>query len=181
MGLPEEQERPDRRKLNRYLSYLWGALEIRFADERQGQLMQRELLAVSEAYNFSLRQLEHAMTNIALVAAAVAPNNILIAPLVAGLCVMRQVNPELYDKARRGRLTWPEASAFLNPAPGTGIADDWSVDWWKFATGADMPDDKVQEHSRDLRRYNIHDRERLLPFMAEYIDQLMQNRGVPQG
>ena len=176
--LPEKRDQRGT-QCRTYIAYLWRALGINFPEARIGELVQQELLALAETYNLSLRRMERVMTHVALVCAATGPNQIIIPPLVAGLCVMRQVNPALYRKAGRKELTWEEARDFLQPTEGQGV-QEWTSGWWKYATGEEVSDDEIGEHERVLIRYAFRDPKDLIPFMANYIDQLAQRRGPPE-
>ena len=92
--LPEDRDRR-KRQLSAYVAYLWNALGIRFREARISELVQQEFQALAEVYDVSLRRLERAMTNIALVSAAEGPRSGIIPPIVASLCIMRQTHPEL--------------------------------------------------------------------------------------
>jgi hypothetical protein len=94
--------------------------------------------------------------------------------IVAGLCVMRHIHPELYDKARKQGLTWDEALTFLQPSKGVVVQDEWFLNWWKFAVGEEMSEDELDRFNRSLWNYSIRDRTSLIPLMANYIDELIQ-------
>ena len=119
------------------------------------------------------------MTHVALVCAAARPGHLIMPPLVAGLCIMRQTQPELYRKARVKGLTWDEASYFLQPTEGSVLHEEWTREWWKFATGGELSEDKTREYEIILSRYNVRDRRSLIPLMADYIDDLWQQRDLP--
>ncbi len=120
------------------------------------------------------------MAHVALVCAAAGPGQRILAPLVAGLCVMRQSHPALYRKARRKDLTWEEARNFLQPAEGRGVDDEWALEWWEYATGGEMSQEKVGRHAEVLAQYGVRDRKDLIPLMADYIDDLVQHRNTPE-
>jgi dephospho-CoA kinase len=170
--LPKDIDQPARQR-SAYITYLWAALGIRFSEERIGELVRRELQALATVHDLSLRRLERVMTHIVLVAAAVG-QRVIIEPLVAGLCVMRQTHPALYGKARVQGLTWAEARKFLQPTEGQGVQDEWTLNWWKYCTGDDVPQEEVNDFQRFQAQYNLNDREKIIPLMAEYIDDLVQ-------
>ena len=74
-----------------------------------------------------------------------------IAPLIYGLAVMRIVDPELYEKARTGRLNMDDALRFLR-------FDEWNTerihagtverhkDTWTYATARD---DELDQNTRE--------------------------------
>ncbi len=171
--LPEDRNQPGRQR-SAYVAYLWDALGITFREPRAGQLVKQELQALAERHDLSLRRLERVMTNVALVCATAGPRQLILAPLVAGLCVMRQSHPALYRKARGKDLTWEEARNFLPPAEGQGEHEEWALDWWAYATGGEMSQEKVGEKPQIIAQYNVYDRKDLIPLMADYIDDLVQ-------
>lgn len=176
--LPEDIDRPNK-QFHDYIAYLWNALDIRFFEPRDAQLVQQELRALTEVHDLSLRRLERVMTHLVLVAAAAGPRYGIIPPLVAGLCVMRQTHPALYRRARRQELTWAEARTFLQPIEGQGVQNEWTVGWWKHCTGEEIPQEEVQDYHRFQAQYHLQDREKIIPLMAEYIDELAQRWVVP--
>lgn len=169
-----------------YLQFLWKSLGIEFSEYRVGELIVQELLLLAEVYDLSLRTLERVMTHVALVCAAIGPRHLVIPPLLAGLCVMRQTHPALYAKARAEGLNWREAKGFLQPPEQSidtepdlqrfGVNREWTLDWWKYATGGELPDEKVQRIGQSIAQYHIQNRFGLIPIFAGYIDELIQRQ-----
>ena len=98
------------------------------------------LLALATVHDLSLRTLEQVSHNIALV--FLSNDNRYVPPLICGLAVMRIADPELYERARTGRLNKNNALQFLR-------FDEWDTekthaetvkrhkDTWTYATGRD--------------------------------------------
>ena len=82
-------------------------------EQRFDEMVQEGVIALADAHNLSLRTLERVVANVALVYLATTKRYFRIACLVVGLCVMRQIEPALYAKARSGTLTWEEVAEFL--------------------------------------------------------------------
>ncbi len=175
--LPQDRNQPGRQRSD-YIAHLWNALGIKFPDH--SDLIQGQLQALAERHDLSLRRLQRVMTHVALVCAAAGPRQLILAPLVAGLCVMRQTHPALYRKAREKDLTWEEARNFLQTAEGQGVQEEWALEWWEYATGGEMSQEKVDEYARNLRQYGVRDRKDPIPLMADYIDDLVQQGGLPR-
>ncbi len=93
---------------------------------------------------------------------------------------MRLTHPVLYRKARGKELTWEDARKFLQPTEGQGVQEEWTLGWWKYATGEDMSDDELRDYAQGQVKYNVSDRESLIPLMANYIDDLEQQRDLPE-
>lgn len=171
--LPEGRDRQVKQG-STYVAHLWRSLGIEFPDARTSQLVQREIQALAEGHNLSLRQLERVMTHVALVRAAARPDRLLSPPMVAGLCVMRQTHPDLYSKAKVQGLTWEEVINFLRPPAAQVKPEEWTLDWWKYATGADLPEEKIRQIAQSVGRYHLDNPKDLIPFTADYIDELVQ-------
>ncbi len=168
--LPEDSDQPAR-QLSAYVPYLWNALGIEFRDAAHSSQVQQELQALVNVHDLSLRRLERVMTHIVLVAATVG-QRVIIEPLVAGLCVMRQTHPALYGKARMQGLTWAEARKFLQPTEGQGVQNEWTLALWKYATGEEDPQEEKDYFLRIQAQYHMYGREKIIPLMASYIDDL---------
>jgi energy-coupling factor transporter ATP-binding protein EcfA2 len=163
-----------------YVEYLWNALGITFSEARSGELVQRDIQILADTYSLSLRRLERVITHVALVCAAAGPGHLIVPPIVAGLCVMRQTHPELYAKARRMELSWHEANGFLSPPEGQGVQEEWTLNWWKFATGEELSDEWKRQFSQGLTRYHLHTPQNLMRFTAQFIDDLTQRGNHPE-
>ena len=150
----------------RYVSYLWDALGITFPDDMESQNVKGFLTVMAEDHALSLRQLERVMTNLVLVHASVVPVVSFIPQLVVGLCIMRQINPALYEKARKKALTWEEAQAWLG--------ESFDLSWWRYALGA-----MSEKEERDYFQKYVHKLPRqgapqnLIPLMTKHIDALV--------
>ena len=165
----------------RYLSYLIKNMNVRMDDAETLVNLAKALPALTGTYGLSLRTFEHVMRNVALI--CLAPNRLhyRFLPLIAGLCVMRVVDQELYEKARTGRLRMNEAMRFLR-------FDEWhkntvgSVEWfektWIYATAKD--EQLNTEDRRSIEKENWRNtrsdmsRSDMITTTCEYIDDLWQ-------
>jgi energy-coupling factor transporter ATP-binding protein EcfA2 len=178
--LPEPDD-AHRRSRKIYIDFLWASLNLRLANRELDEVVKRMIYVLSEIHNLSLRQIERSLTHVALVCAAAGENYLVIAPLVAGLCVMRQINPILYDQAKSKSLSWRDSHTFLTSAK-TNFARNLARDerhnrvlhWWRFATGEDMGQDDVRSYNELLMRYDIDNRTDIIQWMTQYIDELAQ-------
>ncbi len=135
---------------------------------------------MANVHDLSLRRLERVMTHIVLVAAAAGPRRAIVPSLVAGLCVMRQSHPALYRKARGQGLTWAEARKFLQPTEGQGVQNEGTLRLWKYSTGEEFSQEEAQEFLYFQAQYRFYERERIIPLLAEYIDDLAQREALPE-
>jgi hypothetical protein len=96
------------RTVTKFMNYLERSMDFKPQD---GDIVARttELVShVAERRNLSLRAIERITTNLAL-SLAYTPDNVLRPPpILAGLCILKVVAPELFEKAKRGRLKYVE-------------------------------------------------------------------------
>ena len=118
----------------RYVNHLFGKMNVRMDDQRQHDLVVEGLHALAGAYELALRTLEQVVGNVALVCLATNQHDFRLPPLIAGLCVMRIVDPELYEKARTGRLGMDEAMRFLRLEEWDVGNVEWHKSAWIYAT-----------------------------------------------
>jgi len=72
-------------------------------------------------------------------------------PILAGLCVLKTLEPELFQKAKAGSLTFEEAStAFKFSQWPTGHTHEWAQKWWRYSLSDDL--DMQNEEWRDWGR-----------------------------
>ena len=86
----------------------------------------------------------------------------------------RRHGPPLYRKARGQELTWAEVCDFLQPTEEQGLQNEFTLGWWKFCTGEEIPREEAQDYHRFQAQHRLGERERIIPRMAEYIDELVQ-------
>ena len=151
VSLPNKTSAAHEGKQARYLDHLLREMDVpaRVLDD-----LLRGLLALADIHGLPLRTLEQVVNNVALV--FLGTDDRYIAPLIYGLAVMRIVDPELYEKARTGRLNMDDALRFLR-------FDEWNTerihaetvkrhkDTWTYAT---VRDDELDQNTRaalDLR------------------------------
>lgn len=170
--LPRETRR-DKTRQQTYIDYLWHELRLRFAKKDMETPVRETLHSLASAHCLSLRQVERVLTHLAIVSAAAGERNLLIPPVVAGLCVMRHTAHPLYQKARNGELTWEEVERFLGPVPNHGVEDDWVRDWWRYVTEDEgMAPERKQRFQHELTfTYNIANPRRALSLMCGYLDE----------
>jgi energy-coupling factor transporter ATP-binding protein EcfA2 len=166
IALPEPDPRPPDRT-SRYLGYLWQVMGL------HDQSGQTGLANLGRVYGLSLRTLERVAAYVALVYAATSERNFREACLVVGLCVMRQIKPDLFTKARSGALRWAEARDFLR-------LDEWSNEnareyyelWWRYVTEETLPNEPwVRPVESALFGYTM-DRDMILPIICNYVENL---------
>lgn len=162
-----------------FISHLWQNLGIPVDDQQFDQSVREELARLALEKDLSLRTLERLTANIAIVYAATAQNYLRVPPLLTGLCLMRQISPMLYRRARDKTLTWQEVTEFFNLGEWEeGNGRSWFSEWWKFVTISPLPEeDWVKSKWRAINKYHIDDPRDILAFMIGHIDDLIVREG----
>ena len=100
-----------------------------------------------------------------------------LAPILAGLCILKVMYPDLYRKAKEGRLSYTEAKSALGldaTKLGEERRNEWTVKWWRYCTDPQAEKDLVQHFDRDMARYNYSSRFAIVPYTAnDVIDRLV--------
>lgn len=168
-----QPDSPTQDKTSRYLDYLCQVMELRSRQPHYDESVRNGLANLSRVYGLPLRTLERVVTNAALVYAATSERHFREASLVVGLCVMKQIKPDLFAKARSGAIRWPEARDFLHLDEWNGRSTrEYYEVWWRYVTEKELPnEDWVYAVKSDLVRYNL-DREMILPIICGFMDKL---------
>ncbi|GJL87200.1 MAG: hypothetical protein DHS20C03_09090 [Minwuia thermotolerans] len=144
---------PNRSQRKRYLEHLFQTYAVRHVDSQLNQLLWEEVEFLVNKHELSLRTIARVVTTVSLTAVSVPRNHFFVAPLVAGVCVMKSVAPDLYARARVGNLGHEEAMAFI---VGNDDEREWALDWWRHATeGGVINDEHRNGIMWEMRRYNI--------------------------
>ena len=152
-----KRDRINREQRERYLFHLWESsnLKFEFEDIDIAGLILGEIRDLAHIHELSLRQIERVMTNVVLVAATIKKNQWFIPTVIAGLCIMRQTHPNLYELAQENELSWEEVKDFLNVDDDGDDSDsdamiragirpdlgwkDWQIDWWRYCVDDEAP------------------------------------------
>lgn len=171
-----ESKKPNENRRERYISYLWDGMGLDSGEHDYDAAIRRGLLMLAGAYGLQLRTLERMAALMALVYAATTIQILRVGALVVGLCVMRLIKPDLYAKAKDANLTWKEAHDFLRLHTwDKKETAEWVEHWWRYATDEALPEELwVDQCGQLLERYGIWDRQELLPFITNLIDELHQ-------
>ncbi|HEY4136412.1 MAG TPA: P-loop NTPase fold protein [Alphaproteobacteria bacterium] len=166
-----------KKKYEKYVDYLWSSMELATDDPHWDALLQGGIVNFSYSYSLSYRTIERVVSCVALVTAATSKRNLRWPPLIVGLCVMKVENPSLYERVKNGVLEWEDAFKFLNMTPWNDqAAYDFYYRSWKFALSKNLSNEGWEEqYFSELHRYNLR-RERIIPFMIGYIEELFQTK-----
>ena len=163
---------------NKYLNHLSSKLNLKFGDNLPSEIAFDEINHLANAHTLSLRQIEHMMRNIVLIAASLIEKQMPCLPVTAGLCIMRQTHPKLYALARENSLPWKDVEEFLK-IDGIKYRTD-VVNHWKYIIGHDIPEEIITQYSETLNRcYQSirlpRDRRLLQHILTNDIDSLLGN------
>lgn len=176
--LADTNESAHERVASKYISHLRKTLEFKPEDGETVKYACASLLEIADSKGLSLREIERAMSNVALACAFTTPRTLRPAPLVAGLAVMKAVNPAMYRKAKEGKLEYVEVRDFLHLTETLNPMEaPFNEKWWRLCTDGLVGDEFVTEMLRGLSQYNIWSgRERILPLIANGVmDRLVKN------
>ena len=140
----------DPNQRNKYLTYLWEELQPKIGGG-ESDAIRNEIEHLAKAHELSLRQMEHVMRSIVLVAASSSKKSLLNSPVTAGFCIMRQTHPKLYDKARENKLTWDEIEKFLK-IDRTNYRNE-VVNSWRYLADMEAPEGITKNYPREWERY----------------------------
>ena len=144
VALPESDFQ-DQSQRDKYLTYLWNNLQPKF-ERHETNIIIDEIRHLVNAHTLSLRQIEHVMGNIVLVAAfssRLASSSLIV---TISLCIMRQTHPELYVLARENKLSWEKVEEkFLEIDKNNKRIE--VVNGWKYITDPDVPEELILKYS----------------------------------
>lgn len=155
-----------------YVRYLWDSMGLHGSDGSIDETIKMQIIYLSETYEISLRTIERIATHAALAYAATNGGRLRLAPLIAGLAAIRQIRPDIYQKARNGRMSWRDAKEVFKFSEGDEGSQARLVGWWRYFTDKSMTEDEMGDYHRVFFRYNFSDRFTLVPWGAELIDSL---------
>ncbi len=97
---------------------------------------------VAEARGLTLRPIERMAVYMSLAIAFTTSKKVKYfrpAPILGGLCALKALEPDLFQKAKAGTLTFIEASkAFEFSRWPQKHSTDWAKKWWQYALDSDL-------------------------------------------
>ncbi len=148
--------------VKRYLDYLWHEMNLGSGNASTDDEIKFHIVSMAGIYNLNLRTVERIATHLALYFTASGNETFTLSTLVAGLATIRQVAPELYEKARQGKMTWDDAQRFFMFDQWSKDTGEWDQGWWKYITSYPMSSDALSDYERTRRRYNFPNRSSFL-------------------
>jgi hypothetical protein len=176
--LPTRMIEPAPRGTSSYLMHLCAEF---LPDDKQ--FVQRVVPIIEQingVHPLSFRTLERIMTYLGIFLVSTPPAHLRLPHFVAGLSVMKVVAPELYAKARTGKLTFTEANSDLfrvgqwddelDPQRVGRIREEFE-NWWRIALGEVTNQELADQYLRSLsQRYSPSPPSDLIPHFCDIID-----------
>jgi KAP family P-loop domain len=158
----------------KYMKHLSMHLAFPSHQGRTVQLIEEFLIEYALRKSMSLRSIERIYTTVALAFSVMNERTITIAPLMVGLAILKLDHPDLYRKAKQGRLEYIEIEGIfefnrITDHTGEQHRIEWQSGWWRCATDPNAPDALVERYTSDLMRYGLSSRFGLLPLVANSI------------
>jgi hypothetical protein len=169
--LSQRERYSSERARSRYVRYLTNSLGFQGKDAETADYSLKFVGAVAENRGLSFRTIEKVMAVISLAVATTPENHLRVSPLIGGLALMKVLEPDLFVKAKRGRLTFEEAKAFLgfeDLNKDTEHSWGWVESWWQYATDPDAPQEVIEQMNRGMFSYGL-DRLDILPYTADTV------------
>jgi hypothetical protein len=161
-------------RIGQYVSYLWKVMALQSGDLRYDQFIQKGLETLGIMYKLSLRTIERVVASTALFHATTSDKHLRIPCIIVGFCVMKHIDPDLYNEARSGMLEWQNVKKFLRlDGWNDANASELYERWWRYASDESLPQNEewVGQVKASLFMYNVT-RERIVPIACNHIDSL---------
>jgi hypothetical protein len=159
----------------KYLEYLKQNLEFRPQDQETLRYVQELIAEFARYRDIKLRTLEKIMGTVAIALAYTEKNYFRLPPILAGLCVMKVIAPDLYAKAQRGTLTYDEAVEFfdlnspIKEEDGSGWPSEYFAKWWRYALDPKADPELISGLRGSLFNFNIRNRYDVVPITANNV------------
>lgn len=162
------------RTVSKYIAHLRKDMNITpddhdFAESAIGFVQTYALI-----HDSSLRDVEHLMTNVALSAAFTTTQTLRPPPLIAGLSILRVVQPGLYVRAKLNKLSYEDVEkifqlSFESEDDNELRYAQWERGWWEFCLKKQIPNDMNGSYISALSKYRIINRFSVIPLIAHKV------------
>lgn len=165
------------RQISKYIMYLRGALSFKPEDHETLGGACEFLQRVAEHRSMSLRTVERIFSHLAVCLAFTKKNNLRPQPIVAGLCVLKAVYPELFIRAKKDQLQYEDVEKIFGFDTASVAEGDHMFElqrmWWQYCL---MPE--ISQEVKDLGQYlnnfglygrSFEERRRVLMLIADQI------------
>lgn len=162
------------RTATRYIAHLRKDMQITPDDHDFAESAVRFIQNYALIHDSSLRDIEHLMTNVALAAAFTTRQTLRPPPLIAGLSILRVVQPGLYVRAKLNKLTFEDADKvfkfdFESEDDNELGYSGWEKGWWEYCLKKEISGELNDSFSRSLWNYQISNRFNIIPMIAHRV------------
>lgn len=169
-------DRPEVRHLKRYADHLQKALNIPVDSDSPMPMATGTLVRVLEQRAAGFRTMERAFTVLSLAVAFTPTNSVRFGVIIGGLVALKLFEPKLFEKAKLGTLSLPEALEGLGLKPLGENPDrrtEFECEWWTYCLAETVPD-QLKRFSEGMWRFNAYDeRQGLIKYTAnDVVDRL---------
>jgi len=166
----DDRNRPDRAVTAKYLQYLFPG--------PNGRNYIAVIYQFCRIHPLSLRTLERVVAYTKIGSISIPKNSLHLPQVVAVLCILKVLEPDLYAAARNGKLRFNELNRFIRfqdwrdenePEKQHRLAEDATI-FWSYSLG-ELEDPKKAEIERgQLAIYGIRDPLQIVPHFSQMID-----------
>jgi tRNA A37 threonylcarbamoyladenosine biosynthesis protein TsaE len=162
------------RTSKRYIEFLAKQLQFKLEDSRAVELSTELIEYIADEHDLSLRAIERIFSNLVIALTVTDENVLRLPPVLAGLCILKVIHPDLYRKAKKGTLTFVDVEPVFFSHEGKTDEEkhrlEWSKEWWQFCVDPTMSKERAHELASNggFFRYSIQ-REQIVPFTANGI------------
>lgn len=143
---------------------------------RTAELVKQIVLSVARHNRFSFRTLERIYSMISISLYMSKGQRDIDPPIVAGLCILKVLYPDLYKKARSASLRFTEIEeifGFVN-YKDNDYELNWSRDYWRYMTDPNADQEIIDRYSRRSFNRDLSSRLSELKFIARDVVERMQ-------
>lgn len=151
-----------------YVDHLWKAMKIGCGTNQTDESVRQQFKNLADVHNLSLRTIERVATHIVLAYRACGTKGPNVATPIVGLAVMRQVDHDLYKKAKTGKLSWEDAAIFMKFNEWENNEYVYQQQLWKFASEVNYKPHPHYDFEALLAVFSI--RFDIVPWYARLLD-----------
>lgn len=167
----DQQDSSGETRGTQYIRYLQSHLRFPFRDSNEYKNSMMFLEEVVRRRQLTLRVVEKIYAHIALALSFAGERRLKAAPIIAGLCILKVVEPKLFELAKLKQITFDQVhDVFVVGGLGSDFnmrKFEWSVNWWRYCLLADIPDE-LNEFGRGLIQADL-ERTDVVPWTAKNI------------
>jgi hypothetical protein len=132
----------------------------------------------SRVHPLSFRTLGRIHSYLHITTISMPKNTVFFPDVISVLCILKVIDPSLYDAARNGNLSFEHLDAVLHFSSWRDQNDPSKRDrigehvenLWRFVLGALTSDDEIRKFSQDHRFFSFHGPSRVVGYYCEMID-----------